>query len=122
MCSDVFIERELQFFKFVVKSFVFEGPDQLTDTDTLQSLCQYGGLYVMRTRDSSDRIGYCEDKKDADIFSKQRMLHIILVWFNGYSRGYFSRTVESFACETIYLERLLPTKLYKHEVSMQLLR
>ena len=121
VCSEVFIGPKQEFLRFVLKNFVFEGPNQLTDTDTSPSLCQYGGLYVMRTRNSGDRIGYCEDIKDADIFSKYWVIHIILVWFNGYSRGYFSGTVEKFACETIYLERFPPTKMYKHEVPIQLL-
>ena len=113
----IFIQVRRVFLRLTVKNFVFDGPDKLTGLSS--SLCQYGGLYVKF--DYADRgFEYCQDINDLDIYSQHDVLYITLVWFYGYSSGYFTGAVDTTDCQTLYIEHDSPDFVYQHDVTVKL--
>ena len=115
VCSDFITHRA--FVKLAVKNFVFDGPDKLIDTSS--SLCQYGGFYIKFYSDDK-WFEFCQDINDLDIYSRHNGFYITLVWFYGYSRGYFTAKSYNNFCQTLYIEQMPRHIVYQTDISIRL--
>ena len=112
VCIDSFHSMH-QFNKIMVKTFVFAGPNMVTDLS--DSVCQYGGLLVQfhgRMKEHS----FCESLDDYDIYTGDKVINVILIWFVGYSHGNFTGLMQRSNCKSYRAEpsMLLNEPLYQH--------
>ena len=68
-----------------VNSFHYYGPNRLTQQSFL---CEYGGLYI-KFEFSDGGFEFCQDINNLNIHSKHNYIGITLIWFHGYTEGYF---------------------------------
>ena len=102
VCSDVIgVDNSKYYAVLIVNSFHFYGPNKLIHQT---SLCEYGGLYVKL--DSSDGgFEFCQSVNNLHIHSNKSYIEMTLIWFHGYSEGYFLGSLIFLDCQVFYLER-----------------
>ena len=95
-----------------IKRFEFSGPSMVADTSS--NICEYGGIHI--TLSEGEILDFCEDIYNLHIYPEIMALHMILVWFSGYSNGWFLGDLESSRCGTLYLERHPAHTLYQPDI------
>ena len=81
--------------------FRFSGPN--TFTDSVDTVCHYGGL-VIQFDGRRKQHEFCEDVDDFIIYTGQRSISVILVWFSGYSHGELSAKMAPSDCRVSYAD------------------
>ena len=103
ICSDVVAIDESNYHAvLIVNSFHFYGPNKLTYQT---SLCEYGGLYIKFDFSVDGGFEFCQYVNNLHIHSKNNYIGITLIWFHGYSEGYFLGSLIFINCQVFYLER-----------------
>ena len=112
VCIDSFYSTH-QFHKILVKTFLFAGPNMVTDLS--DSVCQYGGLLV-QFNGRMKEYGFCESLDDYAIHTGENVINVILIWFVGYSHGSFTGLMQRSDCKSYHAEpsMVLNEPLYQH--------
>ena len=91
-----------------VNSFHYYGPNRLTQQSFL---CEYGGLYI-KFEFSDGGFEFCQDINNLNIHSKHNYIGITLIWFHGYTEGYFLGNIILSDCQVFYLESYPSHQVY----------
>ena len=109
--------------KIVFEYFRFIGANELTDLS--DSVCQYGGL-VVQLDNTKQQHEFCESLYHYTLYSSNKSLTFIVVWFSRYSQGGLKASLSLSHCKTSYPEFYLsntalisPDILYKPTLSQQ---
>ena len=73
----------------------FHGPNRSTHQT---SLCEYGGLYI-KFDFIDEGFEFCQDINNFKIHSKHNYIGVTLIWFDGYTEGYFLRNITFSDCQ-----------------------
>ena len=99
-----------------VNSFHFYGPNRVTDQT---SLCEYGGLYI-KFDFIDGEFEFCKDINNFKIHSKYNSIGMTLIWFHGYTEGYFLGNITLSNCQVFYLESDSSHHVYQGNVFIKM--
>ena len=89
-----------------VTDYKFTGPTHLAGTVTV---CHYGGIYLARSSDNSI-FSMCDEDANADhtlYFEENGYFAVSIVFFSGYSNGYFVLELFTFSCKPHLLHSVI---------------
>ena len=103
ICMDALEMRHLQIVIYF-KMFSFSGPNIVTNLT--HSVCQYGGL-IIQFDGRKEQYEFCEPLNDYKVYTKNKAITIIIVWFAGYSSGELVAALWKSTCRVLYSEFIL---------------
>ena len=84
-----------------IHKFTFSGPTMLDSSGDLDD-CQYGGIFIYIGMEQT--VSLCTDRHQHYMFNNGSSLHLLIIWYKGYSTGYLHAEVENESCRTIHLD------------------